>query len=143
MSASWLSLLWFALILAAIPVALWLVKRSGAAGLVGRAQALPMRQVGSLGLGPQQRVVAIEVGHGAERRWLLLGVTPQQVNALHTFERWPGEALDAGAAPGSGPGQGAGSAPEPVSFAAELARRLRAGVGLPPASNVSGDARAR
>jgi flagellar protein FliO/FliZ len=90
MTASWMSLLWFALIVALIPVALWLLKRSGVAGAMARSQALSLRQVGTLGLGPQQRIVAIEVGEGEARRWLLLGVTPQQINALHVLDQWPG-----------------------------------------------------
>ncbi|MBA3625615.1 MAG: flagellar biosynthetic protein FliO [Methylibium sp.] len=82
-----LGLLWFVLILAAIPLVLWLLKRTpyGAAmGVMNRTDA-PMRTVGSLPLGPHQRVVTVEVGQGEERRWLVLGVTPQAINLLHTL----------------------------------------------------------
>lgn len=82
-----LGLLWFALILAAIPLVLWLLKRTpyGAAmGAMSRADA-PARAVGALALGPHQRVLTVEVGQGEERRWLVLGVTPQAINLLHTL----------------------------------------------------------
>jgi flagellar protein FliO/FliZ len=84
-----MSLLWFGVVLALIPAALWLVKRSGlAAGVARRAHAGP-RLTGSLALGPQQRVVTVEVGEGPERRWLVLGVTPQQITTLHTLTSPP------------------------------------------------------
>ena len=82
-----LGLLWFVLILAAIPLVLWLLKRTpyGAAmGAMSRSDA-PMRTVGAMALGPHQRVLTVEVGQGEERRWLVLGVTPQAINLLHTL----------------------------------------------------------
>lgn len=82
-----LGLLWFVLILAAIPLVLWLLKRTpyGAAmGATSRTDA-PTRTVGALPLGPHQRVLTVEVGQGEERRWLVLGVTPQAINLLHTL----------------------------------------------------------
>ena len=89
MTASWTGLLWFVLVLGMIPAALWLLKRSGVAGLRGGAQPGLARLVGSLPLGAQQRLVTVEVGEGASRRWLVLGVTPQQISTLHTLEEPP------------------------------------------------------
>ena len=91
-------LLWFLVILAAIPLVLWLVKRTpyGAAmsgGVVGVG-----RLVGTLPLGPHQKLVTVEVGQGEERRWLVLGVTPQAIHALHTLSP-QGEPPAAGATP--------------------------------------------
>jgi flagellar protein FliO/FliZ len=74
------SLLWFIAILALIPLALWLFKRSGAAGVAAQG---PVRTVASLPLAPGQRLVTVEVGRGESRRWLVLGVTAQQISTLH------------------------------------------------------------
>lgn len=89
MTASWTGLLWFVLVLGMIPAALWLLNRSGVAGLRSGAQPGLARLVGSLPVGAQQRVVTVEVGEGAGRRWLVLGVTPQQINTLHTLDQPP------------------------------------------------------
>jgi flagellar protein FliO/FliZ len=74
------SLLWFIAILALIPAALWLLKRTPAGGA---AMQGPMRTVAVLPLAPNQRLVTVEVGRGDARRWLVLGVTAQQITALH------------------------------------------------------------
>ncbi|ABM93536.1 FliO/MopB family protein [Methylibium petroleiphilum] len=77
-------LLWFVVIVAAIPLALWLLKRTPYGAAMSQANALT-RTVGSMALGPHQRIVTVEVGQGEERRWLVLGVTPQSITALHTL----------------------------------------------------------
>jgi flagellar protein FliO/FliZ len=106
--ASLAPLLWFAAIIVAIPVVLWLLKRTpvGAAASQGS-----LRSVAVLALSPTQRIVTVEVGSGDERRWLVLGVTPQSINTLHQMAPQPGADL-------------AAAAPSP--FAATLAR-LRGG----------------
>ena len=76
------SLLWFIAILALIPLALWLLKRTPAGG--GTANGL-MRTVAVLPLAPNQRLVTVEVGSGEDRRWLVLGVTGQHISTLHTL----------------------------------------------------------
>ena len=73
----------FVLILALIPVALWLLKRTPLGG--GGARAAGMRVVGTLPLSPSQRLVTVEVGQGDERRWLVLGVTPAGISTLHNM----------------------------------------------------------
>jgi flagellar protein FliO/FliZ len=80
-SASWTSLLWFVAIVAMIPAALWLLKRSP---ITGAAAQGVMRHVATLPLAPNQRIVTIEVGAGEGRRWLVLGVTPQQITTLYS-----------------------------------------------------------
>jgi flagellar protein FliO/FliZ len=77
------SALWFIAVLALIPLALWLLKRTplGAGGGSGAAGAL--RHVAVLPLSPSQRIVTVEVGSGEQRRWLVLGVTPQSIQTLH------------------------------------------------------------
>jgi flagellar protein FliO/FliZ len=74
------SLAWFIAILALIPLALWLLKRTPAGGAA--AQGL-MRTVAVLPLGPNQRLVTVEVGRGDARRWLVLGVNNQGISTLH------------------------------------------------------------
>jgi flagellar protein FliO/FliZ len=86
------SLLWFIAILALIPAALWLLKRTPAGGA---AMQGAMRTVAVLPLSPSQRIVTVEVGRGEQRKWLVLGVTGQQITALH--EMAPQEDLPAAA----------------------------------------------
>jgi flagellar protein FliO/FliZ len=74
------SLLWFIAILALIPAALWLLKRTPAGGAAAQGS---MRTVAVLSLSPSQRLVTVEVGRGETRRWLVLGVTGQQITTLH------------------------------------------------------------
>jgi flagellar protein FliO/FliZ len=80
LGSAFTSLLWFALILALIPVALWLLRRTPAGGHAAHGL---MRTVAVLPLSPSQRVVTVEIGHGESRRWLVLGVTGQTISALH------------------------------------------------------------
>jgi flagellar protein FliO/FliZ len=95
------SLLWFVAIIAMIPFALRLLKRTpiGGAGAQGF-----MRSVAVLPISPSQRLVTVEVGRGAERRWLVLGVTAGSITTLHTMAPHD-EALPAADAPPSPFGQ--------------------------------------
>jgi flagellar protein FliO/FliZ len=88
------SLLWFIAIIAMIPCALWLLKRTpmGGAGSGGM-----MRSIAALPLSQNQRIVTVEVGQGDERRWLVLGVTAQSITTLHTMA--PQAEVPASAAP--------------------------------------------
>ena len=101
------SLLAFAAVIAMIPVALWLLRRTPIGQ--GAAQG-PMKLVATLALAPNQRVVTIEVGSGEDRRWLVLGVSPGGIQPLHQ--------MPAGAA--------AAAAGEPLTFAQLLWRRRSA-----------------
>lgn len=69
-------------VLALIPLALWLLRRTPVGG-AGQGQS--GRTVGVLPLSNSQRVVTIEVGTGEERRWLVLGVTPAAISTLHVM----------------------------------------------------------
>ena len=85
-STAFTSALWFIAILAMIPLALWLFKRSPAGARFSSAAALGvMRQVAALPLSTSQRVITVEVGEGDSRRWLVLGVTPQNISMLYTI----------------------------------------------------------
>jgi flagellar protein FliO/FliZ len=78
------SLLWFAAIIAMIPVALWLLKRTPMGG-AGMGPAGTPRTVAVMPLTAQNKLVTIEVGQGEDRLWLVLGVGPQGVRTLHTM----------------------------------------------------------
>ncbi|KAF1047642.1 FliO/MopB family protein [Xylophilus sp.] len=96
----------FVAALAALP---WFVRRLQQQRLLGGAAgAGAARVVSALAVGPQQRVVTVEVGPAHARAWLVLGVTPQTVQCLHTVP------LSPGAAPAAPPPQ--------APFAGELAR---------------------
>ena len=108
-AVNWTPLLWFGAIVVLIPLALWLLKRTPLGGMSG---AGPLRAVAMLPLSASQRVAIVEVGRGAARRWLVLGVTPQAIQTLHTMEPQP----DAPADPA-----------EPAANFAQLLARLKRG----------------
>ena len=78
------SLLWFVAVVALIPVALWLLKRSPLAG-GGLARPGTPRAVAVLPVSAQQKLVTVEVGQGDDRLWLVLGVSAQGIRTLHTM----------------------------------------------------------
>ena len=80
MPSSVAPLLWFAAVVALIPLALWLLKRTPVGGLAAHGV---LRSVAVLPLSPSQRIVTVEVGRGDARRWLVLGITPQSITPLH------------------------------------------------------------
>ena len=82
MSPAITSFMWFVAIIAMIPVALWLLKRTPMGGAGGMGV---MRSVAALPLSSNQRLVTVEVGQGDERRWLVLGVTAQNITVLHNM----------------------------------------------------------
>ena len=109
------SLLGFIAVIVMIPVALWLLKRSPLGG--GNASGV-MRSVAALPLSASQRIVTVEVGQGAERRWLVLGITPNSITTLHTM------------APGADAPASVGTPPMP--FAQLLGKLRRDGAGGQP-----------
>ena len=82
--AQFTSLLWFVAVIAMIPVALWLLKRTPLGGASGGRAGTP-RTVAVLPLSTQQKLVTVEVGQGDERLWLVMGVSPQGIRTLHTM----------------------------------------------------------
>ena len=82
MNSSLFPVLVFVAVIALIPLALRLLKRTP---LGGAAAAGVMRTVGVLPLSANQRLLTIEVGTGDDRRWLVLGVTAQSITTLHTM----------------------------------------------------------
>ena len=80
-----MGLLWFVLVIAAIPLLLWLVRRSPYGVAATGGGNAPVRPVATMPIGPQQRILTVEVGQGDERRWLVLGVTAHSITPLHTM----------------------------------------------------------
>ncbi|RZL10733.1 MAG: flagellar biogenesis protein [Rubrivivax sp.] len=115
MQSAGLMFFWLLVILALIPVSMWLLKRAGLAGGMGGAQGHLLKPVAQLGLGPNQRVVTVELMVGDKRTWLVLGVTQQQITTLHTLDAPEGAALTMSS------GVSSGGSPTP-SFA-QLLRR--------------------
>ena len=71
-------------LLALMVLVAWLLQRyrrhlPGVAAQTGPA----MKVMGSLSLGPQQRMVTVQVGEGEDRLCLVLGVSPGSITALH------------------------------------------------------------
>ena len=73
----------FVVAMAALP---WLVRRvqlrHAAGGATGGAAS---RVLSALAVGPQQRVVTVEVGPEGARACLVLGVTAQSITCLHVM----------------------------------------------------------
>lgn len=81
-----------AVVLALILGSLWLLKRvTGGQGAPGRL----LRVVAGTAVGPRERVVVVEV----DDTWLVLGVAPGRVNALHSLPRRELGAADALSSP--------------------------------------------
>jgi len=93
MNSGLMPLLSFIAIIAMIPVALWLLKRTP---MGGAAAAGVMRTVAVLPLSPSQRLLTVEVGSGDDRQWLVLGVTGQTITTLHTMPPQAEPQLSAG-----------------------------------------------
>jgi len=62
----------------------WVMKQQGWKKFKSGTQ--PLHVVSVLAVGPQQKVVTVEVALGPHRKWLVLGVTPQSVTTLDTLD---------------------------------------------------------
>ena len=82
MTQAWVSVVFFVVLLAFVPLGLKWVQRRAGAGVPGSAVATKI--VSAIGVGPHQRVVTVEVGPEGSRVWLTLGVTAQNITCLHT-----------------------------------------------------------
>lgn len=83
MTQTIVSVVLFLVILALLPLAIrWLQQRNPG----GVSASTASRIVSTVAVGPQQRVVTVEVGPEGARTWLVLGVTPQNITCLHTLQ---------------------------------------------------------
>ena len=80
----------FVAVMAALP---WLVRRLQQKNLLPRgmgmargAASVPAQVLGTLAIGPQQRVVTVQLGEGVQAVRLVLGVTAQQIQCLHVLQ---------------------------------------------------------
>ena len=88
-------LLGLGLVLAAVAGSAWLLRRFSP-GQTGAGGAVKV--VGGVALGPKERLVLVEIGEP----WLVLGVAPGRVNALHTLAKPESGAFAAEAPSGGG-----------------------------------------
>lgn len=87
----------FVVLLAMLPLAVkWVQRRTGGGASAALAGS---RLVSALAVGPQQRVLTVEVGPEGARTWLILGVTGQTITCLHSMPAGPQRAAAAAAAP--------------------------------------------
>ncbi len=83
MTQTLLSVALFIALLAALPWGIRWLQRRTQGGMA--TAAMSSRLVGALAVGPQQRVVTVEVGPPGARTWLVLGVTAQSITCLHSM----------------------------------------------------------
>jgi flagellar protein FliO/FliZ len=84
-------LLWVGAFLALLAALPWLLRwvRSRASSTMGTSDT-QSRFIAAVAVGPQQRVVTVEVGPSHERVWLTVGVTGQSMVLLHRSTPSPG-----------------------------------------------------
>jgi flagellar protein FliO/FliZ len=83
MTQTIVSVVVFLALLAIVPLAIrWFQKRSLSAT---SSSSSVSKIVSALAVGPQQRVVTVEVGPQGSRTQLVLGVTTHSVTCLHSF----------------------------------------------------------
>ena len=82
LSQTLLAVLAFVAIIAALP---WLVRRMQQRQAIARGGDVSTRVLSAVAVGAHQRVVTVEVGEGAHKTRLVLGVTAQQINCLHVL----------------------------------------------------------
>lgn len=85
-STPWGALSAFALVLIAVPAALWALRRFG---VVPTLAGDVLRTVAMLPLAASQRVVVVELTRGQDRHWLVLGQSAGQVSLLTTLDAPP------------------------------------------------------
>ncbi|MDM0074594.1 flagellar biosynthetic protein FliO [Variovorax sp. J2P1-59] len=101
-----------AVVLGLIFLCAWLARRFGLQRFGG---GHVVKVVSSSSVGQRERVVVVEVG----ATWLVLGVTPSQINTLHT--------LPAQAVPGSAPAAPAAAVFKPLDLFAQKLRESLTG----------------
>ena len=71
----------FLVLLALLPLGIrWLQRRAPGATVTAAATKI----ISAVAVGPQQRIVTVEVGPEGSRTWLVLGVSAQGIACLHS-----------------------------------------------------------
>ena len=83
MTQSLITVVIFVVLLAMLPLAVKRITQRRQGGL--GADLASSKLISVLAVGPQQRVVTVEVGPQGARTWLVLGVTQQSITTLHTL----------------------------------------------------------
>jgi len=84
MTQSLFTVVVFVALLIALPFVLRRLQQRRA-NLLGGAAGNSSRLLSAVAVGPQQRVVTVEVGPAEARTWLVLGVTGQSITCLHAL----------------------------------------------------------
>jgi flagellar protein FliO/FliZ len=82
MTQSLITVILFIGVVACMPFAVkWIKQQTGGrlGGVVSQAKF-----ISAVPVGPNQRVVTVEIGPEGKRVWLTVGVTPQAIHCLHT-----------------------------------------------------------
>lgn len=88
MTQSLLTIIVFVALILMLPVFIKrFQQRKGVLG--GSALGPASKVVSAMAVGPQQRVLTVEVGPENARTWLVLGVTGQTITCLHTLPALP------------------------------------------------------
>ncbi|WP_200843976.1 flagellar biosynthetic protein FliO [Pantoea sp. 18069] len=95
LSQTLLAVLAFVAVVAALP---WLVRRMQQRQAMARGGDVSTRVLSAVAVGAHQRVVTVEVGEGAHKTRLVLGVTAQQINCLHVLDAHAAAAVPTAAA---------------------------------------------
>jgi len=82
LSQTLLMVVLFVVLMAMLPLAIKWIQRRAAGG--ASVAGVDSRVISAVAVGPQQRVVTVEVGPEGARTWLVLGVTAQNITCLFT-----------------------------------------------------------
>ena len=89
MTQSLLTIVLFVCLIAAAPLAIRRLQQKRALPLGPSGPAC--RLVSALAVGPQQRIMTVEVGPEGARCWLVVGVTAHSISMLHSVAAPAGE----------------------------------------------------
>ncbi|MBN8748088.1 Flagellar protein FliO [Xylophilus ampelinus] len=89
MTQSLLTIVLFICLVAAAPLVIRRLQQKRALPMGASGPAC--RLVSALAVGPQQRIMTVEVGPEGARCWLVVGVTAQSISMLHSVPAPAGE----------------------------------------------------
>ncbi len=84
MTSSLVTIVVVLLLLALLPILIQRVRQRSVAGQLANASA--MKIISAMAIGPNQKLLTVEVGPQGARAWLVLGVSTQAVTFLHRMD---------------------------------------------------------